>query len=112
MNDTNENKNVLADRFIELRNSTDMNRKEFALTLQEEKQKDSNGLGNPLRGIEDLIEQNDNQLDGIINNLPNDETELSSVRESVIKKLKDCVKILEEVKNKSQKNHCPNREIC
>ena len=25
---------------------------------------------NPLRGIEDLVEQNDNQLDGVINNMP------------------------------------------
>lgn len=47
---------------------------------------------NPLRGIEDLVEQNDNQLDGVINNMPT-ETVAEKFKEkekkpSVIEKLK------------------------
>ena len=57
-------------------------------------------------GIEDMVEQNDNSLDGIINNLPDQESaaelaeKADEVRESVLKKLKDCVKILEDEKDK------------
>ena len=61
---------------------------------------------NHMRGIEDMVEQNDNSLDGIINNLPDQESaaelaeKADEVRESVLKKLKDCVKILEDEKDK------------
>ena len=52
---------------------------------------------NYLRGVEDMVEQNDNSFDGIINNLPKQEDiseKSEGARESVLKKLKDCVKIL------------------
>ena len=73
---------------------------------------------NPMRGIEDMVEQNDNSFDGIINNLPNyaqpAETEAKSqhARESVIKKLKDCVKILEEEKGKNPRSPVCEMERC
>ena len=54
---------------------------------------------NPLKGIEDLIEQNDNNLDGVINNLPEikpaaqmtseDVIEEEQKKESIRQKLQD-----------------------
>lgn len=43
---------------------------------------------NPIRSIEDQIEQNDNQLDGIINNLPEATIAEKEAKSSVIEKLK------------------------
>ena len=43
---------------------------------------------NPIRSIEDQIEQNDNQLDGIINNLPEETIAEKEAKRSVIEKLK------------------------
>ena len=134
---------AIGERFVELRESTGMNRKEFAeylgipyrtmqewelgrrtmpdyvfiliefkvqaefgLTLEQIRLKNPNALGNPMRGIEDQIEQNDNSFDGIINNLPKDEAAENRARESVIKKLKDCVKILEDEKKDYPKAIC------
>ncbi|MBE5837982.1 DUF4316 domain-containing protein [Butyrivibrio sp.] len=46
-----------------------------------------NGKQNPLRNLEDQIEQNDNMLDGIVNNLPEETIAEKEERTSVIKKL-------------------------
>ena len=61
---------------------------------------DPNSIGNVMRGIEDQLEQNDNQLDGIINNGPRELEVEREARESVLKKLKDCIEILEEEKKR------------
>lgn len=61
---------------------------------------DPNALGNVMRGIEDQLEQNDNQLDGIINNGPRELEVEREARDSVLKKLKDCIEILEEEKKR------------
>lgn len=141
---------AIGDRFIELRESTGMNRKEFSeyldipyrtmtewergtrimpnylyalieykvqaeFGLKPEQTKDPNALGNQMRGIEDMVEQNDNSFDGIINNLPKQEDvaeKSEGVRESVLKKHKDCVKILEDEKEKAPRKLCPDRELC
>ena len=141
---------AIGERFTELRESTGMNRKEFAeyldipyrtmtewergnrsmpnylyalieykiqteFGLKPEQTKDPNALGNQMRGIEDMVEQNDNSFDGIINNLPKQEDiyeKSEGARESVLKKLKDCVKILEEEKDKHPRSLCPDRERC
>jgi len=141
---------AIGDRFVDLRESTGMNRKEFAeyldipyrtmtewergtrtmpnylyalieykvqaeFGLKPEQTKDPNALGNQMRGIEDMVEQNDNSFDGIINNLPKQEDTVekeAQARESVLKKLKDCVKILEEEKEKRPRVLCPDRELC
>lgn len=50
---------------------------------------------NPLRGIEDQMEQNDNQLDGIINNMPEETIAEKESKSSVIEKLKASVPDLE-----------------
>lgn len=82
------------------------------LSGKNERENDPNGIGSVMRGIEDQLEQNDNQLDGVINNLPKDETFENQTRESVIKKLKDCVKLLEAEKDRPQKELCNERELC
>lgn len=41
---------------------------------------------NPLKGIEDVVEQNDNSFDGIINNLPPDNTAEKEVRNAKVEK--------------------------
>ena len=63
--------------------------------------KDPNALGNVMRGVEDQLEQNDNQLDGIVNNMPTPlvqtsdpiaacrEASEATDRDSVLKKLQD-----------------------
>lgn len=137
----------IGERFIAMRESTGMNRMEFSeylgipyRTMQEWERNtrvmpnyvfalieykvrndlgvDPRALGSQMRGIEDMVEQNDNSFDGIINNLPNyaqpAETEAKSqhARESVIKKLKDCVKILEEEKGRHPRTAVCEMERC
>ncbi len=56
---------------------------------------------NPMKGIEDMIEQNDNNLDGVINNLPEqkpvaqmsaaDVIEEDQKKKSVLKKLQESI---------------------
>ena len=43
---------------------------------------------NPIRSLEDQLEQNDNQLDGIINNLPKETPAEEEQRTSIVEKLK------------------------
>ena len=61
---------------------------------------------NPMRSIEDQIEQNDNQLDGIINNLPEETVAEKEVKSSVLEKLKVPI----EEKERKPKSFCPNME--
>lgn len=63
---------------------------------------------NTLRVIEDQIEQNDNQLDGVINNLPEETLAEKESKSSVIEKLKASVPGVE----KHEKPSCCDRELC
>ena len=63
---------------------------------------------NPLREIEDQIEQNDNQLDGIINNMPEETVTEKDAKASVVEKLKVPVPVHE----KKSRSLCPDRELC
>jgi len=66
--------------------------------------------GNQMRNIEDAVEQNDNSLDGVINNLPQpDETE--KARESVLQKLKEREKATEEERSKLLRVPCQAKEL-
>lgn len=76
-------------------------------------------LGDPMRGIEDLIEQNDNQLDGIINNIPLDTVSEKEAKSSVVEKIKMQIQAGEQkkqnqIQEKEQKPQklCPDRELC
>ena len=62
---------------------------------------------NPLRGIEDQIEQNDNQLDGVINNLPEETVAEKEAKTSIVEKLKAPVPDRE----KKPKSLCPDMEL-
>jgi len=62
-------------------------------------------FGEQMRNTEDMLEQNDSCIDGIINNLP--EPEEPHDKKSVIKKLKDCAKSVEEESERLPKMHCP-----
>ena len=63
---------------------------------------------NPMKGIEDMVEQNDNNLDGVINNLPEpkpaaqmtpeDVIEAEQKKKSVRKKLQEAVPEPEKVR--------------
>ena len=74
---------------------------------------------NPMRGIEDMVEQNDNNFDGVINNLPEpkpvtqvdseDEIEEVQKKKSVLEKIRENAPDPEKVKPMSL---CPDRELC
>ena len=63
---------------------------------------------NPMKGIEDMVEQNDNNLDGVINNLPEpkpaaqmtpeDVIEAEQKKKSVLKKLQEATPEPEKVR--------------
>ena len=58
---------------------------------------------NPLRGMEDMVEQNDNQLDGVINNVSVETVAEKESKSSVIEKLK-----VTTPDKHCSKCHCPN----
>lgn len=74
---------------------------------------------NPMRGIEDMVEQNDNNFDGVINNLPEPkpvaQIDLEEVieeeqkKKSVLGMIREASPNPEEVKTMSL---CPDRELC
>ena len=73
----------------------------------------------PMKGIEDLVEQNDNNLDGVINNLPEPKPAAQVTAEDVIeteqKKKSVLEKIRETVPNDDKARPmslCPDRDLC
>lgn len=53
---------------------------------------------NPIRGIEDMVEQNDNNFDGVINNLPEVKPAAQVSNEDVIEEIQKKKSILEKIK--------------
>ena len=76
---------------------------------------------NPMKGIEDMVEQNDNNLDGVINNLPEpkpaaqmtpeDVIEAEQQKKSVLKKLQEAAPEPEKVSTVHGCIICGDREI-
>ena len=72
---------------------------------------------NPMRSIEDMVEQNDNNLDGVINNVKSDATVsgLEEDKKSVLEKLKEQNKVMPPSAPVPEKKHvsgcCLEREI-
>jgi len=76
---------------------------------------------NPMRGVEDMVEQNDNSFDGVINNLPEpkpaaqvtaeDVIEEEQKKKSIIGKIREAIPDPEKVKP-SMIPLCPDRERC
>ena len=67
---------------------------------------------NPLRSIEDLVEQNDNQLDGVINNMPAEimaekfkEKDLEKDKEKFLEKEKKH-SVIEKLKSSESEKFC------
>jgi len=61
---------------------------------------------NPMKGIEDMVEQNDNNLDGVINNLPEPKPAAQMTPEDVIEaeqKKKSVLKKLQEAASEPEK---------
>ena len=61
---------------------------------------------NPMKGIEDMVEQNDNNLDGVINNLPEPKPAAQMTQEDVIEaeqKKKSVLKKLQEAAPEPEK---------
>lgn len=85
---------------------------EFGLAAEVNKAKDPNALGEPRRSLEDQIEQNDNQLDGIINNLPEETETQKESKSSVMEKLREKIKDAHDRDERKPKAHCCEREIC
>lgn len=67
---------------------------------------------NPMRSIEDMIEQNDNQLDGIVNNLPEETVYEKEAKSSIVEQLKSMILNYEDEKKERKVPTCPDRELC
>ena len=75
---------------------------------------------NPMRGIEDMVEQNDNSFDGVINNLPEpkpvcqvtaaDVIEEDQKKKSVLKKLQEAAPVPDKPKTVNSCVLCGDRE--
>ena len=74
---------------------------------------------NPMRGIEDMVEQNDNNFDGVINNLPEPKPVAQVDSEDVIEEVQKKKSVLQKIRENSpdpekvkSMSLCPDRELC
>lgn len=58
---------------------------------------------NPMRGIEDMVEQNDNNFDGVINNLPEPKPVAQVDSEDVIEEVQKKKSVLEKIRENAPK---------
>ena len=73
----------------------------------------------PMRGIEDKVEQNDNNFDGVINNLPEPKPVTQVDSEDVIEEVQKKKSVLEKIRENAPDPEkvkpmslCPDRELC
>ena len=74
---------------------------------------------NPMIGIEDMVEQNDNNFDGVINNLPEPKPVTQVDSEDVIEEVQKKKSVLEKIRENAPDPEkvkpmslCPDRELC
>ena len=74
---------------------------------------------NPMRGIEDMVEQNDNNFDGVINNVPEPKPVAQVDSEDVIEEVQKKKSVLEKIRENAPDPEkvkpmslCPDRELC
>ena len=74
---------------------------------------------NPMRGIEDMVEQNDNNFDGVINNLPGPKPVAQVDSDDVIEEVQKKKSVLEKIRENAPDPEkvrpmslCPDRELC
>ena len=74
---------------------------------------------NTMRGIEDMVEQNDNNFDGVINNLPEPKPVTQVDSEDVIEEVQKKKSVLEKIRENAPDPEkvkpmslCPDRELC
>ena len=74
---------------------------------------------NPMRGMEDMVEQNDNNFDGVINNLPEPKPVTQVDSEDVIEEVQKKKSVLEKIRENAPDPEkvkpmslCPDRELC
>ena len=74
---------------------------------------------NHMRGIEDMVEQNDNNFDGVINNLPEPKPVTQVDSEDVIEEVQKKKSVLEKIRENAPDPEkvkpmslCPDRELC
>lgn len=74
---------------------------------------------NPMRGIEDMMEQNDNNFDGVINNLPEPKPVTQVDSEDVIEEVQKKKSVLEKIRENAPDPEkvkpmslCPDRDLC
>ena len=74
---------------------------------------------NPMRGIEDMVEQNDNNFDGVINNLPEPKPVAQVDSDDVIEEVQKKKSVLEKIRENAPDPEkvrpmslCPDRELC
>lgn len=85
---------------------------EFGITPEDIKVKDPNALGEPRRCLEDQIEQNDNKLDGIINNIHEEKVAEKEAKVSVVEILRKKIKDAHDYDERKPKPQCCDRELC
>ena len=107
-------------KWDEVGGATELEIEEVTADASEEAGAGSAISKNPMRGIEDMVEQNDNSFDGVINNLPEPKPvcqvsaaeviEEEQKRRSVLKRLQEPVPVPEGAKPVTGCVLCGDRE--
>lgn len=119
MNDMEKKRKSKIQKWDEVAGATEIEVDEITADESEESGAGPSISKNPMRGIEDMVEQNDNNFDGVINNLPEpkpvaqltneDVIEAEQKKKSVLEKIREAMSEPEKVKPVAL---CPDRELC
>lgn len=119
INDMEKKRKSKIRKWDEVTGATEIEVDEITADVSEEAGAGPSISKNPMRGIEDMVEQNDNNFDGVINNLPEpkpvaqvtneDVIEAEQKKKSVLEKIREAMPEPEKVKPVGL---CPDRELC